>query len=265
MAATISAAPSAGVGTYQDIRSIVTSLMGQYFSATLGSEQGIVDYIMALMYKENRLRPDGPSGPLISDLSSSRAADYMNSPAVRRLDINSTPLQRRNIQDGKRAHGIMQLMGWNIVRGGSAKAQKCEFQQLRRKDLANQFLVDAGDDIKAKISGESNLERNILGGLLLLEAKWDMCHVVPGGWSAGGDTFDTRLKCAIGAYHGAAKPGTKLALASQAYVDSITGGDSYRAANGTSAGRTSNTTTAVAAASGPSTNGSGKQGEVPGC
>ena len=221
--------------------------------------------MIALMQQESSLRPNGPAGPLISDVTSSRARDYMNSPGVRKLDTTSTPLQRRNIQDGKRAHGIMQLMGWNIVRSGSAKAQKCEFEQLSRKDLAEQFLVNAGDSIVDKLSGEANLERNILGGLLLLESKWERCRAVSGGWSAGGDTFQTRLACAIGAYHGAAKPGTQLAELSRDYVTSVMGGRSYQAVMKGGAGQSSSVVTASAAASGPSTNGGGNKGEVVGC
>lgn len=263
--ATVSSAPATSVTTYQKARGFVSSLLDQYFKPTLGSEQGIVEYVMAIMQQESSLNPNGPPGPLISDISSSRARDFMNSQPVRALDNSSTPLQRRNIQDGKRAHGIMQLMGWNIVRGGSAKAQKCEFQQLRRKDLAEQFLVNAGDSITERLSGETNMERNILGGLLLLESKWERCRAVAGGWSAGGDTFATRLACAVGAYHGAAKPGTSLALASQAYVNSVMGGKSYQIANKGSAGQSSEIRTAQAAASGPDTDGGGNKGEVVGC
>lgn len=265
MTAQLSAAPAGSVSTVQKAREIVTSLLGQHFSSTLGSEQGIVDYVLALMQQESSLKPNGPPGPLISDVTSSRARDYMNSPGVRSLDASSTPLQRRNIQDGKRAHGIMQLMGWNIVRGGSARAQKCEFQELRRKSLAETFLVNAGDSITDKLSGEANIERSILGGLLLLESKWERCRSVSGGWNAGGDTFATRLACAIGAYHGAAKPGTNLAQASRDYVVSVMGGRSYQAITKGTAGQSSEVRTAQAAAAGPATNGGGNKGEVVGC
>lgn len=261
----VSSAPSGGSGMVQRIRGIVSSLLEQHFKSTLGSEQGMVDYFMALMKKESSLNPNGPKGALISDLSSSRARDYMNSPGVRVVDATATPLQRQNIQDGKRAHGLVQLMGWNIVRRGSARAQKCEFEQLKRQDLAAQFLVNAGDSITDKLSGEANMERSILGGLLLLEAKWLICRSVTGGWTAGGDTFATRLACAIGAYHGAAKPGTDLAALSRSYVASVMGGDAYRAVTKGTAGQSSEVRTAQAAASGPATDGGGNKGEVVGC
>lgn len=261
----VSSAPSGSVSTVQKIRDTVGSLIEQHFKTTLGSEQGVVDYVMALIQKESSRNPSTPAGPLISDLSSSRALDYMNSPVVQALNLTSTPFQRRNIQDGKRAHGLMQVMGWNIVKGGSAKNQKCEFEQLGRPDLTRRFLVNAGDPIREVLSGPDNIENSVLAGLLILESKWKACHTVPGGWSAGGETFPSRLYCAVGAYNGAVKATSSRAAEVRAYAASIMGGKSFLEANNGQTGTVSQVKTASAASSGPSTNGSGQKGEVVGC
>lgn len=264
-AAPVSGAPSYGVGSKQAIRNTISKLIDQYFKSTLGSEQGIVDYIMAMAQKESSLNPATPSGQLVSDLSNARAADYMKSSAVKALDNISTPLQRRYIQDGKRAHGILQVMGWNIVRGGSAKTQKCEFQELGRSDIAERFLVNAGDDIASKLAGVENLENGLLAGMAILESKWKRCRQVSGGWSAGGVTYTSRLACAVGAYLGVVQPGSSKEDEVNAYVSNIMGGKSYQIANGSLSGSQSRVVTASSTQQGPTTDGSGQRGEVVGC
>lgn len=270
----VSSAPAGSVGTTQTIREVASRLIDQYFKPTLGSEQGIIEYVMALMDYESRLRPDSPSGPLVSEVAtgkqkkgSSRASQYVNSGPVASILQSGSPEQRRNVAAGKQAHGIMQVMGWNIVRGSSSKTQRCEFQESNRPDVASRLLIDAGESIVAKLAGAENLENNILAGLLLLEMKWKSIRKQPDGWGAGenpANVFPSRISAAIGAYLGSGKD-LVTGVSVKDYVSSITGGTSFRRANDGSGGKTSQIKTAVAASSGPTTNGTGQKGEVVGC
>jgi hypothetical protein len=262
----VSSAPAASVSTSQKITDTITRLLDQYFKATLGSEPGILEYVRGLMHYESRLRPDAESGPIVSEVAtstqkkgSSRAAQYVASGPVVAILQNGTATQKRNISEGKQAHGIMQVMGWNIVRGSSSKTQKCEFQESGRADVAAKLLIDAGDSVKSKLAGAENLENNILAGLLLLEMKWKAVRKQYTGWGLGGDStkvFPSRISAAIGAYLGTGR-------------DLVTGvsvgGNSFRVANSAQAGSTSQVKTASAASSGPTTNGTGQKGEVVGC
>lgn len=272
MGAVVSSKPSADTSFRQKVRGVVSSLLTQYFKGTLGAEQNATEYIMGLIQFESSMRP-GIRGPSVSEVptakqaqGSSRAKQYMNSDPVKAITLKGDAAQKKNIQSGKVAQGLMQVMGWNIVRGGSSTAKKCEIEETRRPEMIERLCVHAGDSIEAKLLGEENIENNILAGLLILETKYNATRRKGAGWSAGGAVFTTRLGAAVGAYLGVAGRDLVTGVTADAYVASILGGEAYKVANGASAGASNSTVrTASNSSSGPSTNGSDVPAGIPGC
>lgn len=280
MAPRVKPTPTSSEVLRQKVRAVVTSTLDQHFKATLGTEPNIVNYVMALIYEESRFSPFA-RGPYVSEVptakqkkSSRGARQYMNSASVINIIKLGDADQKRNIQSGKIAHGLMQVMGWNIVRGASASG-KCEIEETRRTDLIDRLCIPAGDSIEAKLLKEENIENNVLAGLAVLERKYKACRLRDGGWSAGGSYFSTRLSCAVGAYLGVGGKDLVTGITADAYVASIMGGDSYRRANGSSykiagidnssGGGGVSTKSAQSVSSGPTTNGTGQPNVIPGC
>ena len=273
MATRVATTPTASDKLRQKIRSAVSSSIEQYFQATLGTEPNIVDYVMGLIQFESGSSPSA-QGPYVSDIptakqrqGSSRARQYMSSTSVSNTSKVGDAIQKRNIQSGKIAQGLMQVMGWNIVRGASASG-KCEIEETRRTDLIDRLCISAGDSIEAKLLKEENIENNVLAGLAILEMKYKACRLRSGGWSAGGAYFSTRLSCAVGAYLGVGGKDLVTGVTADDYVASIMGGDAYRKANGGAGYRISgdvSVKTAQSASTGPTTNGTGQPNIIPGC
>lgn len=272
MANKTSSKPSASSALSQKVRGTVESLVNQYFGSTLGTEANIAQYVMGLIQFESGLRP-GVKGPVVSEVptsrqaqGSSRARQYMDSDPVKKVKDTGDAQQVANIQGGKVAHGLMQVMGWNIVRGGSSRAKRCEIEETGRLDLITRLCVNAGDSIEAKLLGEANMENNILAGLAILETKYLATRRKSGGWSAGGSIFSSRLGAAVGAYLGVGGRDLVTGVTADQYVASILGGEAFRIANGSTSGNgASSVRTAQAAASGPTTDGSGTSAKIPGC
>lgn len=263
---------SAGSSAFkQKVRGVVSRLIDEHFKGTLGAEPNIVDYVMGLIQAESSFRPSA-LGPIVNETptarqkqGSSRARQYMDSDSVQKVLSTGDPAQKKNVQGGKVAYGLMQVMGWNVVRGGSSKAKRCEIEETRRPDLALQLCVNAGDSIEAKLLGEDNIENNILAGLLILETKYLASRRKNGGWSAGGATFQSRLAAAVGAYLGVGGVDLRTGITSDQYVAMILGGESYRIANGKASGGDTTVRTAQASSSGPGTNGGDVPATIPGC
>lgn len=264
----------------QRIRAAVASNIEQYFSGTLGTEPNVVNYVMGLIQFESGSRP-GARGPYVSEVptakqrqGSSGARQYMSSTSVSNIVKSGDADQKRNIQSGKIAQGLMQVMGWNIVKGGSASG-KCLIEETGRAELVDRLCIAAGDSIEAKILGDDNIDNNILAGLAVLETKYKACRLRKQGWSAGGAYFSTKLSCAVGAYLGIGGKDLVTGVTADSYVASIMGGDAYRRANGSSykiagidtpsGGSGVSTKSAQSAASGPTTNGTGQPNIIPGC
>ena len=269
----VSSASAAGTTLRQKVESTITSLIDQYFKSTLGSEQGIVEYVMALMKYESGFNANGPPGPIVSEVptaiqkqGSKISEDYIKSSPVRAILANGTPVQKRYVKEGQQAHGIMQVMGWNIVKGASATNQVCEIERLKRPEIAARLLVNAGDSITAKLSGIANLENNILAGLTLLESKWIASSNRGDGWSVSqaGERFNSRLASAVGSYLGKGRD-LVTGITTQAYVASIMGGPAYKQVTSGNVGKSAVEKTASKVAGGPTTNGGGNKGEVVGC
>ena len=280
MAPRVAPTPTASEKLRQKIRAVVSSDLEQYFSATLGTEPNIVNYVMSLIQYESGTRPYKP-GPYVSEvptakqrLGSSRAKQYMNSTSVSAIVKSGDATQKTNIQSGKIAQGLMQVMGWNIVKGASASG-KCEIEETRRSDFIDKLCISAGDSIEAKLLGEENIENNVLAGLAILEMKYKACRLRKEGWTAGGAHFSTRLSCSVGAYLGVGGKDLVTGVTADSYVSSIMGGKAYREANGTgykiagidtpAGGGEVSVKSAQSASSGPTTNGTGQPNITPGC
>ncbi|HET8686063.1 MAG TPA: hypothetical protein VFM18_05285 [Methanosarcina sp.] len=266
---TTSAKNGASAAFKQKVRGIIKNLVDQYFSGTLGAEQDIVNYVMALIQTESSFGPSR-TGLVVSEVPtpkqskpSSRAYQYVSSNSVRAILSLGDTQQKLNVASGKVAHGLMQVMGWNIVRGGSSKTNLCEIEESKHPEIISRLVINPGDSIENKLLGEDNIENNILAGLAILESKYKFTRRFGTGWSAGGSVFPTRLAAAVGAYLGVGGVDLRTGITAEQYVDRILGGDSYRVANGSSSNL--GTVTRTASSGAPSTNGSSVPATIPGC
>jgi hypothetical protein len=249
------------------IRDTIHSLITSYFSSTLGKETDIVNVVNALVHLESRFNVNA-TGVDNSTRRGTAGYNYITSSAVSSKLATATPIQEANIYKGLRAIGLMQVVGWNFIKGG-ALTGVCEIQRLR-PELATRILVNPGDDPYETMLGEENIENAILAGLIVLEGKYK--SIFPSGdvFKARGDPynrdFSTKLSGAVSAYLGLGKADA-LGTRPEDYAASIIGGRSYSIANGTNPIKISTTSPNTQSASaGPSTNGSDKTRlKVPGC
>ena len=217
----------------QDLKAIITSNISSYFSSTLGTEEKIAEIVLALCQKESSFR-NTVFGPPVT--SGSGYMDYYNSTVIKNVLANGSQPQKDNVAQGYRAIGVMQVMGWNFVKGASVKNGVCEIQRLR-SDLSDTLCVSPGDNIQAKIMGSSTILA-VLAGLTLLEGKWKAVKRTAQGWSSGSYVYPSRISAAVSAYLGSGASDV-LGTTPQAYASSIVGGAAYALANnGSSAGLT---------------------------
>lgn len=250
----------------QILRATTDSVIKSKFASTLGKEEDITNIFLALMLLESSFNVNA-TGKEVNESISSGARDYWNSTPVKTVRQNGSPPQKNNVFFGKKAIGVAQVMGWNLVRGASVKTGKCEVERLR-PDLASELCVDAGDDILAKYLGDANLSTAITAGLVILEGKWKSCVKTSEGWKVGSKVFPLRISAAIAAYLGLGAKDVVTGLTPEAYTASIVGGKKYAEANGTSspAVRDSQIQVASRSAKGPViTIASNKNLSVPGC
>ena len=243
-----------------DIKDILKQLIPQYFGSTLARETDIVNIVAALIKRESSFNPDAIGIP-VSTRKGTGGARYLSSSAISSALATSSPTETINIQvGGVQAMGLMQVMGWNFVRGGSPSG-RCEIERLR-PDLAGLLCVNPGDSIPAAIVGSSNISKALLAGLTILEGKYKAVQQNGDIFYFKNDSrkheFSSKISAAVGAYLGLGIADA-LGTTAESYVQSIVGGEAYLAANGIGNNpKISNSVVVIASNNGPSTNGSGR-------
>lgn len=262
---TTSSQSSASTGFKQALRQVISETINSYFSGTLGQEPDIVNIVMALCYRESSFRPNQP-GPVLPLADSSIARDYWNSPVIVAARQNATPQQLANINEGLRAWGVMQVGGWNVVRGASkAGGGKTEIEKAR-PDLAGQLMVGPGESIRAKYDGETNLRTQVQAGLVMLESKWKQVKGSGISWKIGNFTFNSRISGAVAAYLGLGARDVVTGLTPQAYANSIVYGQAYQIANNGASPTGYQSASNAPAGSGPAVTAASGNNQVPaGC
>lgn len=250
------------------VRNLLKQQIDSNFSATLGREPDIVNIVSALIYHESRFNVNAIGGT-VSFSPGTGGGAYINSSAVKAIlsDPGLLPAQHTNIMNGLRAVGVMQVMGHYFVRGG-APSGKTELERAR-PDLAAPLLVNPGVDIYSNILGESNLEKAITAGLIILESKYKAVSFGPNFFYIKGDRynrkFSSRMQGAVSGYIGLGKQ-DRNGTTPEAYANAIIGGPSYVAANGAGSLKIRDSEIVIASSNGPSTNGTGMKTIVPpGC
>lgn len=220
---------STDVGFKQSLRQILDNLINAYFSSTLGREPDIVNIVMSLIFLESSFKPEAVGKPI--PLSKSYVArDYANSSPILSLRPSASQAQLSNIDEGLRAWGLMQCMGWNVVRGASKAAGRQEIER-NRPDLAGRLTVAPGESIRAKYYGHANIENQLLAGLVILESKYKAVRTTPTGFAIGSLTFASKMPAAIAAYLGLGARDVVTGITPQQYANSICYGRSYQIAN----------------------------------
>lgn len=249
------------------VTSIVQGHINSYFAGTLGREFNIAKIVNGMIFIESQFNVNaiGDPNPAVPGTTGYK---YKNSSAITTVFNSGSPTQKTNINNGLRAIGIMQVVGWNYIKGG-APSGVCEIQRLR-PDLAGPLLVQPGDDPIAPVVGEANLSKALLLGLIVLEGKYKNVYPVAEGFKIKGDpkptrVFKTKINAAVAGYLGL---GTRDRndTTPEVYSARAVGGSAYFAANGGSPLKISDSKITVASANGPSTNGTGAERiTVPGC
>lgn len=210
----------------------IRQLLDQYFPNTLGKENNVVNYILAQIQYESHFNVNA-QGPSLSVINSSGARDYINSSAVQTVLAKGINQQSINADQGLRAWGLMQTMGWNQVKGASQKTGKC-LVETSRPDLVGVLCVNPGESLQAKYSGQSTVSNQILAGLVVLESKWKLVKQNGNQFTIGQFTYNSRMEATFQAYIGLATTDRGNGSSTAAYVASIYGGDAYKAATGSS-------------------------------
>lgn len=237
------------------VKDIVSKLVKQHFSATLGKEPDIVNIVNAQILYESSYLVDKP-GRTVSTAKGTGGYAYINSSAVQNVLNTGTSTQVNNVLEGLNAWGLSQVMGWNIVKGGSPSGV-CEIERLR-PDLSSQLVVNPGESIRDKLSGQANIEKALLAGLIILEGKYKA--VLPSGafFQVKGDPykrlFTTKMAGALGAYLGLGRSDLNKTTPEK-YSAEILGGNTYARANGTNPIYTATASATVKSTNGPNTNG----------
>lgn len=240
------------------IMDTIGKLIQAHFGSTLGRESDIVKVFNALIFLESSynvfaLGKSVRSGP------GTGGGDYINSSVIQALYKTGTPQQLGNIGLGLRGIGLTQVMGWNFVKRASGNGV-CELDRLR-PDLSPSLTVEAGEDMRPKILGESNTENSILAGLIILEGKYGavQSNTSNRGFIVRGDPykriFTTKLTGAVAAYLGLGRADENNTTP-QGYSSSIVGGRSYNIANGAQVFKYADSTSNLVTSNGPITNGS---------
>ncbi len=221
--------PTQSVTWDQTVTDLITNHLNTHFSSTLAKETDIVNIVRALMFLESSGRGDaaGPSLPLAS---SSIARDYWNSPTIVSARQSANQIQLANIQQGLRAWGLMQVGGWNLIRGATAGG-KTEIE-VSRPDLASQLMLNPGDSLSAVYGNPAEASRQILAGLVMLESKYKRVTGSGIEWKIGRFTFNSRISGSVAAYLGLGAKDVVTGITPQQYANSIVYGDAYKRANG---------------------------------
>lgn len=231
----------------------IRQLLDQYFPNTLGKENDIVKLVMAQIQYESHFNVNA-QGPALSVINSSGARDYYNSSVVQNVVGKGINQQSINVDQGLRAWGLLQTMGWNQVKGASQKTGKCLIETAR-PDLVSVLCVNPGESLQAKFNGSSTVSNQLLAGLVVLESKYKAVKQSGSKFTIGQFTYNSRMEATFQAYIGLAATDRGNGSSTSAYVASIYYGDAYNKANGSSGGvavanGSSNGTGAITVASG---------------
>lgn len=224
--------PAIDTSIKQICATTIRQLLDQYFANTLGKENDIVNLVLAQIQYESHFNVNA-QGPALSTINSSGARDYMNSSAVQTVTSKGINQQSINADQGLRAWGLLQTMGWNQVKGASQKTGKCLIETAR-PDLVGTLCVNPGESIQAKYSGSSTVSNQILAGLAVLESKWKQVKQNGSQFTIGQFTYNSRMEATFQAYIGLAATDRGNGSSTSAYVASIYYGSAYKAATGTS-------------------------------
>lgn len=249
------------------IKDRLKDLLPTYFGSTLDRETDVVNIVAALIHLESRFNVNavGKINPVTN--KNSAAYKYISSSCIQDVLTTGNPTQVANVSQGLQAIGLMQVVGWNFVRGAS-QTGKCEIERLR-PDLVGQLVLAPGSDLITPYIGEANMDKALLAGLVILEGKYKAAQSNREGFFFKADpysrVFSSRIVAAVAAYLGLGRADINNTTPEQ-YAQSIVGGSSYQLANGTSKIKISDSEVKKISSNGPSTNGSNqnKIGE-PGC
>lgn len=213
------------------VKDQIDKLVNLHFPMTLGQEPDVVNIVNALVRKESSHNANA-IGPAVSIRPGTGGANYWFSSAVTALREQGTSTQKDNLAYGIVGLGLMQVMGWNLVLGGS-KSGKCEVERLR-PDLAGIICVAPGESLQDKILGPENLSNAILAGLVILEGKHKAVYRDGLVYRVKGDSygrqFPSKIAGAIAAYLGLGKS-DRLGTTPEQYAAEIVGGSVYQSAN----------------------------------
>lgn len=236
----------------QDLRGIIKTHLDTHFKSTLATQNDMVNIFLALMLRESSFDNGANSAPpaIVAKGSKGETAgySYLYSSVIQnklkeieaiRSSGSSTDDQKeaakqqyKNIYSGLTPFGLTQTMGWNHVKGASSTG-KCLIESAR-PDLAPGLVIAPGDSLKNFLLGDSNMSKNVLAGLIVLESKWNSCKPSKDGWRIGDYVYPLRISAAVSAYLGLGKA-DQLNTTPGAYTASIVGGSFYAKANGASA------------------------------
>jgi hypothetical protein len=208
----------------------ISQLLSQYFANTLGKETDIVKLILAQIQYESHFNVNA-QGPALSVINSSGARDYMNSSAVQTIIGRGISQQSVNVDQGLRAWGLLQTMGWNQVKGASQKTGKCLIETAR-PDLVSVLCVNPGESLSVKFNGSATVSNQILAGLVVLESKYKAVKQSGNQFSIGQFTYNSRMEATFQAYIGLATTDRGNGSLTSTYVASIYYGDAFNKANG---------------------------------
>lgn len=230
-----------------------------YFASTLGLETDIINILKALVLLESSYNPDALFIKAAYTVSPNQAGyDYLNSSAAISILQTGNTTQKAYLAQGIDAIGPMQVLGLNIIKGGSLKTGKCEVERLR-PDLISTLVVNPGETPYNILLGISNLDKSLLAGLVMLEGKYKAVVQFPDGFGFNSDKnklrFKTKISAAVGAYLGTIGA-DKNGVTAEKYAATITNGSYYIAANKGTGIPIGSSKISVASNAGPSTNGS---------
>ncbi len=241
-----------------EVRDSIKNNLNSYFSATLAKEPDIVNIVSALIYFESGFNTNA-LGPPTSTAVGTGGYSYLNSSVIKSLLSNpaTTPTQRINVEKGNQALGLMQVMGREMVKGAGVNG-KCRLE-IYRPDLASTIAINPGDDPITAFLGNSNIQKIILAGLIMLEGKYKAANYSNGFYYFTADkyrrTFSSRLQAGIAAYLGLGRSDLN-GTTPNSYASNILGGDAYVKANGAGSTYVAGTISVRVSSRGPSTNGS---------
>lgn len=218
------------------VKDTIKTLIDTHFTNTLGRENDIVNVVNAIAYHESRYNSTA-IGPVVSSLKGTYGYKYITSSTCQIILNNSstdvdTMTKKDNIKKGLRAFGLIQVMGWNVIRGAT-QTGICEMERLR-PDLAPSLIISAGDSLADNFLGEANIEKQLLAGLILLESGYKLCQKSGQNYSImynGNEvTFSSKLAGTVATYIGLGK--SDGYITPETFINRIMYGEAYIAANG---------------------------------